>query len=73
MFTVLDVENLINSPDDNLISLIRSISLFEHFVTSNSTSPLFVAILDQNKEFIVYYPEPWVRNSEVLIKNILYE
>jgi|TARA_B100001094_G_scaffold88146_1_gene84345 hypothetical protein len=69
-FSGFDVENLINSPDDSPISLIRRMSLFEHFVIANSTFSLFGAILGQNKESLVYYPDPWMRNSDVSIKNI---
>ena len=52
-----------------LITLNKMIS-HEHFVIANSSLSLIAASVGAKKNSMVFYPAPWMRNSNVNIKNI---
>ena len=43
---------------------------YEHFIIANSSLSLIAASIGAKNTSMVFYPDPWMRNSNVTIKNI---
>jgi len=68
-FKKFNVTKLFNDKNDNVLETFKKMTRFQNFIISNSTFSFLAAYLGEEKSSTIYYPKPWMRNSEVEIKN----
>ena len=68
-FKSFNVNKLFNDKKDDVLETFKKMTQFQNFIISNSTFSFLAAFLGQEKNSTVYYPYPWMRNSNVQIKN----
>lgn len=68
-FKNFNVTRLLNDKNDDVLETFKKMTQFQNFIISNSTFSFLAAFLGQEKNSTIYYPYPWMRNSNVQIKN----
>ena len=68
-FENFNVTRLLNDKNDDVLETFKKMTQFQNFIISNSTFSFLAAFLGQEKDSTIYYPYPWMRNSNVQIKN----
>ena len=68
-FKNFNVTKLLNDKNDDVLETFKKMTQFQNFIISNSTFSFLAAFLGQEKNSTIYYPYPWMRNSNVQIKN----
>ena len=68
-FKNFNVAKLINDKNDDVLQTFKKMTQFQNFVISNSTFSFLAAFIGQEKSSTIYYPYPWMRNSDTHIKN----
>ena len=68
-FKNFNVTNIFNDKNSDALDTFREMTRFQNFVISNSTFSFLAAFLGEDTSSTIYYPRPWMRNSNVEIKN----
>ena len=68
-FKNFNVTKLYNDKNDDVLETFKKMTQFKNFIISNSTFSFLAAFLGQEKDSTIYYPYPWMRNSDVQVKN----
>jgi len=61
------INKLYNSQNENPLKLFKEMARYENYIISNSTYSFLAALLGENKNSIICYPNPWMRNSSLEI------
>jgi len=69
-FNNFNVTKLFNDKNEDVLETFKIMTQFQNFIISNSTFSFLAAFIGQEKSSTIYYPYPWMRNSNVQIKNI---
>ena len=68
-FKKFNVTKLFNDKNEDALETFKKMTQFQNFIISNSTFSFLAAFLGQEKNSHIYYPQPWMRNSDVQVKN----
>ena len=68
-FQNFNVTKLFNDKNEDVLETFKKMTQFQNFIISNSTFSFLAAFLGQEKRSTIYYPYPWMRNSDVQVKN----
>lgn len=68
-FKNFNVSKIFNNLDDDPLEIFKEMTRHQNFIISNSTYSFLAAFLGQEKNSTIYYPYPWMRNSNFQIKN----
>jgi hypothetical protein len=64
------ISKVYNPSNESPLTTLKKMMSHEHFIIANSSLSLIAASAGAKKNSMVFYPEPWMRNSIVKIKNI---
>ena len=65
-----EVSEIYNPTDESPLDTLKKMISYEHFIIANSSLSLIAASIGAKNTSMVFYPDPWMRNSNVTIKNI---
>jgi len=68
-FKNFNVTELFNGKNDDVLETFKKMTQFKNFIISNSTFSFLAAFLGQEESSTVFYPYPWMRNSDIQVKN----
>ena len=69
-FKNFNVSKIFNNLDDDPLEIFKEMTRHQNFIISNSTYSFLAAFLGQQENSEIYYPNPWMRNSDFSINNI---
>lgn len=69
-FKNFNVVNIFNDKNSDVLETFKEMVKFQNFIISNSTFSFLAAFLGQQENSEIYYPNPWMRNSDFSIQNI---
>ena len=68
-FKNFNVTKLLNDKNDDVLETFKKMTQFQNFIISNSTFSFLAAFLGQEESSTIFYPYPWMRNSDIQVKN----
>ena len=68
-FKNFNVTRLLNDKSDDVLETFKKMTQFQNFIISNSTFSFLAAFLGQEESSTIFYPYPWMRNSDIQVKN----
>lgn len=69
-FKNFNVTRIFNDKNSDDLEIFKEMTQFQNFVIANSTFSFLAAFLGENNSSTIYYPKPWMRNSDVEIKKV---